>query len=253
MKRVVFSILAVGLLITTVCNGASVMTMTTSSNNVKIRLAGSGAVTIDWGDGSEIVTANLQKYKWRWWHKREYSYNYADDSSRTLTITGEYVTHMCCDGNHLTNLDVSNNTALTFLECNFCQLTSLDISKNVELSWLKCMGNSLTILDVSKNTALIGLNCSMNMGLKDLDVSNNIALTRLSFATNPLNADADALNNLFGTLNNNAGKKIILITSESEKEVNYDKSIAMSNGWEIKVVDIAQQDGRKKVWIPDLF
>ena len=50
MKRVFFSILA-ALLITTV-SGANVMTMVTTNDNVNISIAGSGAVTIDYGDGT---------------------------------------------------------------------------------------------------------------------------------------------------------------------------------------------------------
>ena len=40
-----------------------------------------------------------------------------------------------------TNLDVSNNTALTDLECNNNQLTSLDVSQNTALTYLYCDGN----------------------------------------------------------------------------------------------------------------
>jgi hypothetical protein len=262
MRRVFFSILAAGLLMTAVCNGASVMTMTTSSDNVKIYLAGSGTVTIDWGDGSEIVTSALKEYKSRWFHiKNEYSYGYTSESSRTITITGENITHIGCNGK-LTNLDVSQNTELTYLECRFCQLTSLDVSKNTKLSRLICQGNQLTSLDVSNNTVLTGLDCSMNM-LKNLDVSNNTALTRLSYACNPnytpfdsYNTDtyADALDNLFGTLNSNAGKKIIMISGQSGKAVSCDKSIAEKKGWKITEVkfDESPKTGKKKVFIPDI-
>ena len=207
MKKLGFLILSASLLMTTICNGASIITMTTGSDNVKIRLAGSGTVAIDWGDGSEIITGTLEEYNRRWWYKREYSYGYANESSRTITITGENITHISCEGK-LTSLDVSKNVELTYLECRFCQLNVLDISKNTKLSRLICQGNQLTSLDVSNNAALTGLDCSMNM-LKNLDVSNNPALTRLSYACNPshIQCDADALNNLFGSLNGNAGKK----------------------------------------------
>jgi len=281
MKRVVLSILAAGFLMTTVCNGASVMTMTTSSDNVKIRLAGSGTVTIDWGDGSEIITSTLKEYKSRWWHKREFSFKYANASSRTITITGESITHLGCNGNKnsgldVSSLDVTNNPALTFLECLSCQftsldvsnnpalryleirfcnqLTSLDVSKNTKLSRLICQGTGLTSLDVSNNKALTGLDCSMNHNLKNLDVSNNPALTRLSCAMTPLNDDTDALNNLFRTLNSNAGKKIILVGRHLGKEVNCDESIANLNGWTIENVKIkkSRKDGRIRTFVPDI-
>ena len=274
MKRVVFSILAVGFLMTTVCKGASVMTMTTSSDKAKIYLAGSGTVTIDWGDGSEIITATLKEYKRRWFHiKNEYSYNYVDASSRTITITGENVTHLGCDGNKhygldVSSLDVGNNPALTFLECNscqfpcldvsnnpaltdlecrFCQFTSLDVSKNTKLSRLICQGCSLTSLDVSNNKALTGLDCSMN-SLRKMDVSNNVKLTKLSCAENYFNDDA--LNSLFMTLNSNTGKKIILIGNIFGEEVSCDESIAKKNGRTIERVK--NKKSQKNSFIPDI-
>ena len=253
MKRVFFSIFAAGLLMTTVCNGASVMTMTTSSANVKILLVGSGAVTIDWGDGSEIITGTLEEYNRRWWHKREYSHNYADESSRTITVTGENVTHIRCDGNHLTNLDVSKNTALTHMECRFNRLASLDVSKNTNLLRLICQGNELKSLDVSNNILLTGLDCSFNQ-LKNLDVSNNTSLTRLSCACNPLNNGNDALNDLFGTLNGNAEKKIILIGRFESEEVSCNESIAKKNGWTIEKPNYkkSRKTGKPSFFIPDI-
>ena len=40
--------------------------------------------------------------------------------------------------NQLTSLDVSNNTALTYLDCGNNQLTSLDVSNNTALEYLYC-------------------------------------------------------------------------------------------------------------------
>jgi len=53
----------------------------------------------------------------------------------------------------LTSLDVSNNTALVWLECQNNQLQSLDVSKNKALSILNCDNNQLS--DVTLN-ALFG-------------------------------------------------------------------------------------------------
>jgi len=252
MNKIVSSILVAGFLITTVCNGASEMTMTTSSNNVKILLAGSGAVTIDWGDGSEIITGTLKEYNARWWYKTEYSYNYTNDSSHTITITGENITHIRCDGNHLTDLELSRNTALTSLECRFNRLTSLDVSKNTNLLRLICQGNDLRSLDVSNNTMLAGLDCSFNIGLKNLDMSNNTSLTRLSIAGSQFNADT--LNNLFRTLNSNAGKKIILIDDHFKKEESFGESIAKKNGWTIQEVKVkkSRRTGKSSFFVPDI-
>jgi len=95
------------------------------------------------------------------------------------------LTELCCYSNQLTALDVSKNTALTVLDCRNNQLTSLDVSKNTALTSLNCNNNQLTSLDVSKNTALTDLDCGYNQ-LTSLDVSKNTALTSLYCYGNPL-------------------------------------------------------------------
>ena len=97
------------------------------------------------------------------------------------------LTYLRCNYNQLTSLDVSKNTALTKLYCSNNQLTSLDVSKNTALTKLYCDNNQLTSLDVSKNTALTGLNCGHNQ-LTALDVSKNTALTGLNCGYNQLTA-----------------------------------------------------------------
>ena len=82
-------------------------------------------------------------------------------TSQTVTITGD-VTVLYCNGNQLTDLDVSKNTALTGLGCSDNQLTALDVSQNSALTLLNCSDNQLTTLDVSKNTALTWLYCYNN-------------------------------------------------------------------------------------------
>jgi Leucine-rich repeat (LRR) protein len=86
-------------------------------------------------------------------------------------------------------LDVSRNTALTWLSCNNNKLTALDVSKNTALTWLSCSNNQLTALDVSPNPDLENLSCSGNQ-LTTLDVSRNTALKELSCYNNQLTTDA---------------------------------------------------------------
>jgi hypothetical protein len=78
----------------------------------------------------------------------------------------------------LTSLDVSKNTALTYLNCSGCTgLTSLDVSENTALTDLNCSDcTGLTSFDVSKNTALIDLDCSDCTGLMLLDIQNTSVL-----------------------------------------------------------------------------
>ena len=91
---------------------------------------------------------------------------------------------MYCVYNQLTSLDVSANTALTYLDCASNQLTSLDVSGCTALTELSCSSNSLTSLDMSGCTALTAVVCYSNQ-LTSLDVSANTALTELYCENNP--------------------------------------------------------------------
>ena len=91
-----------------------------------------------------------------------------------------------CYDNQLTSLDVSQNTALTYLNCSENdELTSIDVTQNTALTYLYCWNNQLTSLDVSQNTALTYLYCGGNQ-LTNLDVTQNTALTELSCTNNQL-------------------------------------------------------------------
>ena len=88
-----------------------------------------------------------------------------------------------CGSNQLTELDVSNNTALEVLYCGSNQLTELDVSNNTALEVLYCASNQLTELDVSNNTALEGLNCRNNqLTSLNLEANNSIAVDRVGTA-----------------------------------------------------------------------
>ena len=102
------------------------------------------------------------------------------DVSRNTALT-----YLNCSYNQLTSLDVTKNTALTDLNCGSNQLTSLDVSKNTVLSQLLCDFNQLMSLDMSKNTELKTLWCGSNQ-LTSLDVTKNTALTDLNCGSNQL-------------------------------------------------------------------
>ena len=88
-------------------------------------------------------------------------------------------------GNQLTSLNISQNTSLTQLWCDDNQLTSLDLTQNTSLTYLRCDWNQLTSLDVSQNTALTYLYCGWNQ-LASLDVSQSTDLTDLNCNDNQL-------------------------------------------------------------------
>ena len=110
-----------------------------------------------------------------------------DVSNNTL------LTYLYCANNQLSQLDVSNNTLLTYLSCDRNDLSQLDVSNNTQLTYLSCYENQLSQLDVSNNTQLTYLSCDRN-DLSQLDVSNNTQLTDLWCQGNQL-SQLDVSNN----------------------------------------------------------
>ena len=218
MKR--FSILVVlTIMIFAGCNEANAqqMTMTTAKEGlVFIALAGTGTAIVDWGYGTQndtvVIISSNENFPTVFRHE------YIVSTPRTITIIGNNITHFSCDHNYLITLDISNNTALEFLERSSNQLTSLDVSRNIDLKFLDCSNNRLNSLDVSNNTALGLLNCGSNQltvldiskntnlqslfcydnKLTVLDVSNNTAMTWIEIEYNQFSATA--LNATFRTL-----------------------------------------------------
>ena len=193
--------------------GGANITMVTENENISFYMAGSGNVTIDWGDEN---VANSMLYE----ERSEFSHNYSIESSYIIKITGENITYLNCSNNGLTGLDVSknsglrelncgsnqlieldvsSNTALTHLEFGANRITNIDISKNTGLTYVSYWNNQFTSLDVSKNTALTELRCANNK-LISLDVSNNIALTELRCHNNQLTSLNVSNNNILERL-----------------------------------------------------
>jgi len=46
-----------------------------------------------------------------------------------------------CTNNHLSNLALSNNTVLYWLNCSDNQLTTIDVSNNTSLNYMHCNNN----------------------------------------------------------------------------------------------------------------
>jgi len=96
-----------------------------------------------------------------------------------------HLDYLNCSGNHLTSLDISNNTQLVALYCSSNTITNIDVLNNSLLTTLKCVNNDLTNIDLSNNTLLTTLHCSSN-NITSLDVSNNTQLTTLWCSFNNL-------------------------------------------------------------------
>jgi len=90
-----------------------------------------------------------------------------------------------CSNNQLTNMDLSQDTALTILYCNANNILNINISQNTNLSYLRCDNNQLSTLDLSQNNNLSFLRCNNNQ-LSNLDLLQNTSLTNFWCSDNQL-------------------------------------------------------------------
>ena len=81
----------------------------------------------------------------------------------------KYISYLNVSSNKLKKLDVSM-LKLTYLECPNNQLTALDVSGSKGLGHLECFGNKITELDISANKDLYYLMCYSN-AFTTLDIS----------------------------------------------------------------------------------
>lgn len=211
MKTTLLSIL--GLITVPVLFGQNV---NISDANFKAYLVGEPSINTN-GD-TEIQVSEAQAYSG--------TINCGNMGVTDMTGIEEFVNIdvLYCHENQLTSLDLSNNTALTYVNCrtNGTQFTSitfgtnsnltnvvahtngfssLDVSGLNNLTGLTCHTNQLSSLDVSSNGALESLRCYNNQ-LSSLDVSSNSALTDLQCQNNQLTslnaANGNSLNAAFG-------------------------------------------------------
>lgn len=122
----------------------------------------------------------------------EYGYNEAPDGQiETLNLTqNTNLKKLICSGNRLTNLDISKNLQLQYLDCSYNRnynynngneeiyITNLDTSKNTNLRHLDVHNNQISTLEISKNIELEFLNCNYNK-LSNLNISYNYKLKNL--------------------------------------------------------------------------
>ena len=156
------------------------------------------------------------------------------------------LTHLYCNQNKLTTLNLKFNTKLRILRCHINQLneidlsnnldleyflgysnnlTNLDVSKNLKLYNITCAYNKLTNIDVSKNTNLQNLDCSFNK-IESLDLSNNLKLTQLYCNSNKLK-ELDVSNNMLLYMfrcNDNEITTLNLSNSPNLYELNCEKN-----------------------------
>lgn len=134
------------------------------------------------------------------------------------------LTHLDCNTQYLlSEIDISQNSALTYLNCTDLQLTELDLSGNPLLTTLLCeggvSGNAITNLDLSQNTDLIEINCRGNQ-LVELNVSTLGSLQYLNCSANILNSLTLPENSLLYDLNCN-GNQLTELTFGSNPYLNF--------------------------------
>lgn len=94
------------------------------------------------------------------------------------------LTYLDCSKNNLRNtLDLSKNKKLKTLICRNNKIETLNLENNAALEKLEFTNNSVKNIDLSKNTNLIELVCENN-NLESLDLKNNTKLRILNFKLN---------------------------------------------------------------------
>lgn len=120
------------------------------------------------------------------------------------------LTYLDCSKNNLRNtLDLSKNKKLKTLICRNNKIETLNLENNAALEKLEFTNNSVKNIDLSKNTNLIELVCENN-NLESLDLINNTKLKILNFKLNGIkNPDLSSnleLSELNCQQNSNLGK-----------------------------------------------
>ncbi|MBP5513160.1 MAG: hypothetical protein J6Y04_00035 [Bacteroidaceae bacterium] len=134
-----------------------------------------------------------------------------------------------CEENQLTTLNLSNNTALKYLDCYSNQLTLLNVSQCTLLTNLDCEDNQLLTLDVSSCTALSRLSCANNR-LSSLIIPSEAPLTSISFYSNQL--DEQTIANLVNSLPAVAsGRLYAKWTSDDNIFNTTHAAVAKQKGW----------------------
>lgn len=91
-----------------------------------------------------------------------------------LNLTGlsSKLKYLDCDGNQLSNLDLSGFNNLLGLNISYNNISNIDVSQLTKLEQLYCASNQLTSLNVSGLTALSYLICDYNPSLSCIQVDN---------------------------------------------------------------------------------
>ena len=104
------------------------------------------------------------------------------------------LTKLECNNNEITNIDISNNIALTWFECRNNLLTSLDVSELSELRIFNCNRNQISFLDLNENLKIEFLSIENNE-FEEFDISKLVRLTHFTCSYNNI-SELDLTKNL---------------------------------------------------------
>lgn len=127
----------------------------------------------------------------------------------------------------MTELNVSKNVALNYLNCATNKLTSLDISKNPALTYLNCNNNTISSINFGDGDALEELRCQSNR-LTELNLSKFASLSLLGCAYNQMTT-LDVSMTAIGS-----GKESTPLSCRMESL----KTLYLKTGWEIQYITV---------------
>lgn len=148
-----------------------------------------------------------------------------------------------CKENDISDLNLSENLKLTYLDCTYNYLISeLDLSKNIELNTLICRNMKLENLNLENNTKLEKLDFTNNR-VKNIDLSKNTNLIELICENNNL----ESLD-----LINNTKLKILNFKLNGLKNIDLSKNLELedlncSQNWSLGKLDLSSNKNLTKL------
>ena len=150
-----------------------------------------------------------------------------DAGSNFIILAAEPLKTLICFKNEMTELNVSKNVALNYLNCATNKLTSLDISKNPALTYLNCNNNTISSINFGDGDALEELRCHSNR-LTELNLSKFASLSLLGCAYNQMTT-LDVSMTAIGS-----GKESTPLSCQMESL----KTLYLKTGWEIQYITV---------------
>ncbi len=129
--------------------------------------------------------------------------NVNDSGVKNMNLSNNTeLSYLDLNNSGVVTVNLSKNIKLTYLDAEYNGIENIDLSNNIELTSLKLEGNSLTSIDLTKNTKLTQLdigNRNPELGenrLTSINLSQNTLLTELDLDWNDISGSLDLSNNI---------------------------------------------------------